>query len=290
MRSNGLATILLLIPVLAVPALAIFGIPQFAPIVSSPLDEGHDLDRESRVGNSDRPAQEELFGDFEGFPSETQAKSDVHSEGRSSVLGTKNKPKIAPKRTRDSGSANWGQDWDSDSGWPENAPRELSSLDRVGSQIEDSPIEKRVPDSSVTADPVVPRQPSKPMRKRDESFRPASATDADLSNPPLDVAEVIDSPKSGSKKRDSRNAKHRDSTGASTESLTWQTAVARLHELDIRDFRIEPSYQSGQFVFTCWYTPPNASRVSYRFEAEAEEPLKAIEKALEQIVERQQKK
>ena len=38
-----------------------------------------------------------------------------------------------------------------------------------------------------------PCQPSSPIRKRDESFRPASATDADFSNPPLDAAEPIDS-------------------------------------------------------------------------------------------------
>ena len=39
MHSNGLATILLMIPILAVPALAIFGVPQFAPVVASPLDD-----------------------------------------------------------------------------------------------------------------------------------------------------------------------------------------------------------------------------------------------------------
>ena len=39
MKSNGVATILLMIPVLTVPALAIFGIPQFAPVVASPIDE-----------------------------------------------------------------------------------------------------------------------------------------------------------------------------------------------------------------------------------------------------------
>lgn len=38
MRS-GLTTLLLLIPILAVPMLAIFGIPSFAPAVASPLGD-----------------------------------------------------------------------------------------------------------------------------------------------------------------------------------------------------------------------------------------------------------
>ena len=70
MQSNGLATMLLLIPVLTVPALAIFGIPQFAPVVASPLDEGQEKGKESRVGNSARKSHDDLFGDVEDFGSE----------------------------------------------------------------------------------------------------------------------------------------------------------------------------------------------------------------------------
>ena len=69
MRSNGLATIMLMIPVLTVPALAIFGIPQFAPAVASPLDDDSRDDRAIRNGRPDRLSHDELFEDVDGFGS-----------------------------------------------------------------------------------------------------------------------------------------------------------------------------------------------------------------------------
>ena len=74
------------------------------------------------------------------------------------------------------------------------------------------------------------------------------------------------------------------------DSLTWQGALRRLNELEIRNFRLEPSRQANQFVFICSYTPTDSPRVSYRFEAESEEPLKAVEKVLAQIDEWQQRR
>ena len=65
-----IATLLLIIPVLSIPALAIFGIPQFAPVVASPLDEGLQPDRERRVGQSERPAAERRFSDDDQTPDE----------------------------------------------------------------------------------------------------------------------------------------------------------------------------------------------------------------------------
>ncbi|MDX1966591.1 MAG: hypothetical protein SFV23_05420 [Planctomycetaceae bacterium] len=65
--------------------------------------------------------------------------------------------------------------------------------------------------------------------------------------------------------------------------LTWKSAVERLNRLEIRNFRLEPGQQLGQFVFICSYTPQHSPRLSYRFEAQADEPLRAVEKVLEQI-------
>lgn len=66
-------------------------------------------------------------------------------------------------------------------------------------------------------------------------------------------------------------------------ALTWKSAVERLNRLEIRNFRLEPGQQLGQFVFICSYTPQHSPRLSYRFEAQADEPLRAVEKVLEQI-------
>jgi len=65
--------------------------------------------------------------------------------------------------------------------------------------------------------------------------------------------------------------------------LTWRAAVQRLNQLEIRNFRLEPGRSADQFIFICSYTPRDNPRVSYRFEAEADEPLRAVEKVLAQI-------
>ena len=72
------------------------------------------------------------------------------------------------------------------------------------------------------------------------------------------------------------------------EPVTWQGAIRRLNELEIRNFRLERGHRDNQFLFICSYTPSDSPQVSYRFEAQADEPLKAVEKVLEQIREWQQ--
>lgn len=285
MRSNGLATILLLIPVLAVPGMAIFGIPQFAPVVTSPLDEGHDFDRETRVGSAERPAQDELFGDFDGFGSETQAKDDAPPEGRTSPVAIKNPPKSTPKRTKQSKFPKGSSDWDSENEWPErNSQPAAIDSPGLGEKTDASAMANSSTQSRPVHDQLPP--PQKRPVKRDKSLQQASAVD-DFSSSVVDNAEKSEPPRRLPKQGEPRGGGARRAP-AKSDPLTWKTAIAKLNELDIHDFRIEPSYESNQFVFTCWYTPPNGSRVSYRFEAEAEEPLKAIEKALEQIIQRQQ--
>lgn len=285
MRSNGLATILLLIPVLAVPGMAIFGIPQFAPIVTSPLDEGHDFDREKRVGSAERPAQDELFGDFDGFSSETQANDDIPSENRNSLVAIKNSPKPTSNRTKNSKFPKGSSDWDSENEWSESLPQP-EATNGAGSTAE-NPNPSAVTNSSNPIIPANDQPPAPPKRppKRDKSFRQASAID-DFSSSVADSAKKTEPPKRLPNPREPRDPARRAMTN--TDPLTWQTAIVKLNEMGIHDFRIEPSYASDQFVFTCWYTPPDGSRVIYRFEAEAEEPLKAVEKALEQIIQRQQ--
>lgn len=74
------------------------------------------------------------------------------------------------------------------------------------------------------------------------------------------------------------------------KDLTWSSAVERLNDLEIRNFRLEPGPRKGLFVFICSYTPSESPTVSYRFEAEADQPLQAVQKVLDQIVEWRQRR
>jgi hypothetical protein len=78
-------------------------------------------------------------------------------------------------------------------------------------------------------------------------------------------------------------AGHRWDGSAEAAVLTWASAVERLNQLEIRSFRLEPALEPGMFIFICSYTPERKPWLSQRFEAQADEPLKAVEKVLAQL-------
>jgi hypothetical protein len=65
--------------------------------------------------------------------------------------------------------------------------------------------------------------------------------------------------------------------------LTWETARARLKELGITDYYVQPNATGELFHFRCSYAPPNNPRITRLFEAEAAEPLEAVRKVLVQV-------
>lgn len=67
------------------------------------------------------------------------------------------------------------------------------------------------------------------------------------------------------------------------ETLTWRRAVQRLNQMGIREYRLEPGLSPDRFLFVCFYTPRENPRITHRFEAEASEPLRAVAKVLAQI-------
>ncbi len=267
------ATLLLLIPVGAIPALAIFGIPQFAPVVASPLREGHEGDRERRVGESARAPADDLFHDDSDFPARgDDAPSAPGRLGDSVPVPNRNAARNLPSRAHDGGNQVAG----------------LPS--RLPSWAEDPPPDDRRP-SVPSRNEVSPRNESGSNRF---SARSPRTTERGGGNIRLIGDEAADSqpPQSYQRQRETPSERgtpaQREETGR--DSLTWQNALRRLNELEIRNFRLEPSRQANQFVFICSYTPSDSPRVSYRFEAESEEPLKAVEKVLAQIDEWQQRR
>ena len=262
------ATLLLLIPVGAIPALAIFGIPQFAPVASSPLREGHEGDRERRVGDSARAPADDLFHDDTDFPS--------RGEDAASAPGRLGDSVPVPNRSAKRGSSHdqvaelpgrlpsWADDSAVDDRRPSAPQRGRSEFDRFASRDEES----------------APRRPQVNER---------SGSDIRLaSSERLDPGTAQSYQRQREMPTQRVDPAPREETGR--DSLTWQGAVRRLNELEIRSFRLEPGRQTNQFVFICSYTPSDSPRVSYRFEAESEEPLKAVEKVLAQIDEWQQRR
>lgn len=288
MKSNSLATILLMIPVLTVPALAIFGIPQFTPVVASPLDEGIGQDREKGIGNSARLSHDELFDDVEGISPELGARSERTSPVRHRVSSSspQRSSRLQPPEAR--ATPSWGDDLERVADGPN--PTRLASSAESG----DITTSERVPKPAMNAERLA-RYERSPRQSGKKSDPDRSATLDDSSHRITQIAyseEFSDHENradavSGERQRTPRRAKLRE---PAAEELTWTAAVERLNELEIRSFRLEPGPRLGLFVFICSYTAPDAPSVSYRFEAEADQPLKAVQKVLEQIVEWRQRR
>ena len=66
-------------------------------------------------------------------------------------------------------------------------------------------------------------------------------------------------------------------------SITWKQARLRLAELGIDRFHLEPGLDGDDFLFVCLLTPGGNPNVTRRFEAEATEPLAAVQNVLQQI-------
>lgn len=69
----------------------------------------------------------------------------------------------------------------------------------------------------------------------------------------------------------------------SAAPASWTDAVRQLNNLGIHRFQLQPGNNAESFHFSCLHTPRNNPRVTHRFEAEAGEPLAAVQLVLEQI-------
>jgi hypothetical protein len=65
--------------------------------------------------------------------------------------------------------------------------------------------------------------------------------------------------------------------------MTFMQATKILQELGIKEYSLEPGTQPDQFYFVCLYTPADNPSVTTRFEAEANDPMAAVENVLLQI-------
>ena len=277
------ATLLLMVPVLSIPALAIFGIPQFAPVVASPLDESPGRDRERRVGQSARPANESFPEDLEDAPSFGSEPTD-----RKSNTAPVRPGESVPFSRSGRAVPNKGSSFDAaESRFNNTKPRGADA--GAAEEYRPSPFGedsfKTRPNDRSNSDardnPFDSKQSAPPEFRPPQFQRPPASGSGTSQNPRAFQRQQGSPPEADA---------HARPAVTDTEPLTWTSAVRRLNELEIRNFRLQPGHRENQFVFICSYTPSDSPRVSYRFEAEADEPLKAVEKVLEQIVEWQQRR
>ncbi len=84
-------------------------------------------------------------------------------------------------------------------------------------------------------------------------------------------------------RRVDRRAAQPGAASASRTALTWKRAIDRLNSLGIRDFQLQPGEREGDFNFSCRFASRHNPRVIHRFEAEAADPLEAVNQVLRQL-------
>jgi hypothetical protein len=209
-QGGSFATLLLAIPLSAIPLMAVFGIPEFTSLsAATPETFPPDLVRQP-IASFDVPAPESV--------------DQRHRRAAADLLSAADRP--APGRDADVAV------------WSSDAPRAEAGGDVV------------LATQSLQAQPSPrPMQTAAPVHLirtlASETTTPAPAPTA--------------------------------------SGLTWREATRRLEEIGITDYRLERGNTPERFLFACRFSPGGDERIVQRFEAEAAEPLEAVEDVLEQV-------
>lgn len=248
---NSLSTLMFMVPLLGVPLMAIFGVPQFVPVIASSVSD-----------EASRPMRTRLQPGVGESVSATSFVADQLPRGSAS-RGEQQFQDLfsSPSRPhRDSRPIYDGNSRGPDAKFVETS---LSADNWWTQTTSDEPISESTQklndlfgNSVATANPT-------------ESHSRARSATARPHGDQLATRTKITQIASGSEK--------------SNDGLTWREAVRRLNELGIQEFRLEPGSQLGEFYFACEFTPHRDARVTRRFEAEAKEPLLAVQAVLRQI-------
>ena len=258
-RQGQFATFAMLIPMFAIPVMAVFGIPQFAPVVASPADKSQPewlADRSfTRIGQSDAfptrslnlvAAEADRLDLFEPYP-------ETVDSGVRSLAAAERQPDLQHNTTGLSG----GRRVNIQNAAPAATPV-LDLFEPVG--------DART--ANLETAQLTPRSlPGTSSREFAASSEALESRDASASLP-------------ASQHRMSNTRIARQPVGSS-----WRDAIDRLNQLGIRTYRLSPSSVAGGYHFWCQVTSVDAPQVSRRFEAESREPLDAVDRVLAQVEE-----
>lgn len=231
LANSVLATLFVLVLLLVLPLIAVFGIPEFVPVVaSSSADPYRPQPRLGPVGIGES-AKQKPVDLFRGFDERLEAADEFDT---AAAL---------------------------DRGRPAEGTRRNDPLD--GWDFDDRGR----------------------ARPRTEDRQPRDAGRTDRGERSFAEWDVEDDPPAAPPRREVSTEDGASSDPFSTLTggeLTWRDAVRRLRSLGIEDYHLSPG-RGEEFHFACSYSPRNSPRVVHRFEAEAREPLAAVEKVLSQI-------
>ena len=286
-------TLLMLIPMTAVPVMAIFGIPQFFPVsaspsarTSDPAATGRMLER--RVGQSDalfvrsilteRTPSIDLFQPYDSAAAQRPNSASVVANAPSNELARQRLAWRDPL----AGSANSRTEVSlrttSTAGTRRSAIPAAAAVRRHVEEVEESARHDGAASFSGLA-----AVPSRLLESRSAELS-SSAIGSD-GTATTSVGIVRDPGNTARFSRATTGGMAASSTprAAQVETLTWQQAVDRLNQMGIRTFRLTQNSGQNGYRFVCLVTSVDDPRISRRFEAESTDPLVAVGEVIVQV-------
>jgi hypothetical protein len=289
-------------PLAAIPVFAIVGVPQFASVVASPAEDEEIAD----LGESDWPA--------------SPAISPAPSRGRTAADDifspvTDNTPRSASATSRATRDGQPLQGKNRSRGETLTLPPP-DALDQweIRPNAVDAPPRGKPPRAAASVPPSRGKNndPSESLELSDddaggglvsaENFSPDLLTPIPSSEGKQDQRKLPGNPNDA--RSNGRTPSKAAAAGAPGRSATpgadsaqaapltdvslaeqsgWRDATRRLKELGIRKYRLESQIEEQTFVFICSLAAAENPRVVRRFEAEADNPLEAVQKVIDEI-------
>jgi hypothetical protein len=261
--ASFLATLLLSVPLAAIGLMAVFGIPQLVPAGAGPdrVQVLREVGQALRWGKSSHdsaatPAYEDA-PEFDTRPQSTAMSSAFeNSPGHSADQHFEQNHSHRPAQSLEQGSPSSSL-MASARQFPDSNPSSTRSMPAMqnGGRPESSQFPSHWEDSPA-GNASVPAQRMQAMQAFEHAESAAPAFSAAGTAP---------------------------TSRTNGPFLSWRQASLRLTELGIKNYHLERGATDGSFLFVCVFTPGDAPQVTHRFEAEAEDPLMAVNQVLQQL-------
>lgn len=246
--SGSFSTLLLSLPLAGVALMAIFGVPQFAPVVASPDDE--EVVR-SPGSNGDLRGRPDDF--FQEVPTVQYGDDAPMFDADARQVPAALYGGARPQDGNLSHSRQQGGAWD----------------DRA--QAYSSPPENWND----------PPEPTWPTAATAAMSSPRKMTRPQLTEQPN--AWTLNAPTMIAQSAIGQRPERLTQAEGSSAQLGWREASLRLTELGIDNYHLERGQTEGTFLFVCLFSQASSPNVVHRFEAESSEPLLAVNRVLQQI-------
>lgn len=292
-------TLLMLVPMTAVPVMAIFGIPQFFPVSASPFERAVQAERaaqpmEHRAGQSDalqvrsistEPAKSlDLFQPYDASVRESNSgKAGVVANAASSELARRRiawqdplaglRASSTSDRQAVPGSASRFNSGKSAASSAEQKQFHAANRSVAESFSGQAAVSPRRSTTGTSSDPEIAHD----VTDRERSYQ--RATNRQTGVTPM--TRSSNDPGRHTQFTATDQTQHRNIVQA--EAISWRQAVDRLNELGIRTYRLAPDSKQNGYRFVCLVTSIDDPRISRRFESESPDPLAAVGNVLAQV-------